>query len=432
MKQEKYDVVVIGAGMGGLSAGAFLAKGGYRTLVVEKLPFIGGRASSIEHKGFQVSTGICAWELGLEDDIYKPLGAPFNVRVPQPNNVYWINGKWHEVPEKGKLRAAITIASGEEEADKIMKALRRALRWNEPSSSISLRDWLLQYTDNEKTLAVVAAWWKIDQVTAQAAIREIKTMGSFSYGYAVSNIGMMESLANVIRSNGGEVRTRCRATRIIVDDGAAKGIVVTTKRGKKETQLDCKVVISDVGPYGTVRLASEENFDKGYIKEMRNAIRTFPYSVVEVVSSEPLVEYPSIGFVVGARVVSWVCTPTMLCPELAPPGKHVTHIGQFVEPNPPWDLEKLLDLAIQDARDFAPKYDKCVEEILHVGFWLRQEWPNYHSYNGHSLPQKTSIENLYNVGDSVFDPGYCGVWGAAISGKSVANDVMSRVKPGEA
>ena len=54
----------------------------------------------------------------------------------------------------------------------------------------------------------------------------------------------------------------------------------------------------------------------------------------------------------------------------------------------------------------------------------------YRSYNGYSMYQKTSIENLYNVGDAVFDKGYAGMWGAAVTGKNVANDVMQRISPG--
>ncbi len=45
MGQAKYDyhVVFIGSGLGGLSAGALVAHAGYRTLVVEKLDYVGAR-----------------------------------------------------------------------------------------------------------------------------------------------------------------------------------------------------------------------------------------------------------------------------------------------------------------------------------------------------------------------------------------------------
>lgn len=57
MQQEKYDVVVVGSGIGGLGAGALLAHGGYNTLVVEKMSRIGGRCSTEEYEGFKLPTG---------------------------------------------------------------------------------------------------------------------------------------------------------------------------------------------------------------------------------------------------------------------------------------------------------------------------------------------------------------------------------------
>ena len=57
MEQAKYDVLVVGAGMGGLSVAALLSHAGYKTLVVEKLCPIGGRCSTIEYKGYKLTTG---------------------------------------------------------------------------------------------------------------------------------------------------------------------------------------------------------------------------------------------------------------------------------------------------------------------------------------------------------------------------------------
>ena len=38
MQAEKYDVAIIGAGIGGICAAALLAHAGYKVLVVENLP----------------------------------------------------------------------------------------------------------------------------------------------------------------------------------------------------------------------------------------------------------------------------------------------------------------------------------------------------------------------------------------------------------
>jgi phytoene desaturase len=434
MQKEKYDVVVIGAGAGGISAGAFLAQAGYKTLVVEQLPFVGGRGSSLKYKGYNISTGAGGWLLQLKEDIFDPLGAPFNVRIPKPNTAYYLDGKCHEMPEKGKLRAALSIAAGEKEADKIMKLFQMAMNWEEPSNKISLRDWLLQYTKNERVIDVFNANWQVREVGAGAIFKEIKTMRSMDYGYAVKgNRSMWEAVADVVRSNNGEVWTRARTNKILIEEGIVKGVVVTknlVKKSEEQVQIDAQAVVSNIGPYGTIKLGGEDNFDKGHIKDVRETIKTFPWLAFQVASSAPLIESPAVGFVVSARIVNWILCPTLLCPELAPEGKHITYVGAWIPPNPPWEFSKYLDMGIEDLRDIAPKYDKYAEEILHSAFFIRQSWPMYRSYDGHSLTsQKTSVQNLYNVGDAVFAPGKAGQPGAAMSGRMVAEDIEQRIKP---
>ncbi len=44
-------VAIAGGGLAGLAAGCALADAGFRVTVVEKRPFVGGRASSYEHPG---------------------------------------------------------------------------------------------------------------------------------------------------------------------------------------------------------------------------------------------------------------------------------------------------------------------------------------------------------------------------------------------
>lgn len=51
------EIIVIGAGPGGLAASILLASAGCRVRVVERLPIIGGRTSSIESNGFKFDLG---------------------------------------------------------------------------------------------------------------------------------------------------------------------------------------------------------------------------------------------------------------------------------------------------------------------------------------------------------------------------------------
>ena len=94
MGSTEFDVVVIGAGAGGLFTAARLAHHGYRTLVVERLDKVGGRASTDDIDGFKVNSGAIVIEVGgITQQTCDEVGAPFDIREPKPALLYRIGGK---------------------------------------------------------------------------------------------------------------------------------------------------------------------------------------------------------------------------------------------------------------------------------------------------------------------------------------------------
>src|ERR1700676_4002586 len=90
----QFDVVVIGAGAGGLFTAARLAHRGYRTLVVERCDKVGGRASTDDIDGFKVNNGAIVIEIGgITQQTCEEVGAPFDIREPSPPILYRIGGK---------------------------------------------------------------------------------------------------------------------------------------------------------------------------------------------------------------------------------------------------------------------------------------------------------------------------------------------------
>ena len=156
MRHERYDVVVIGSGVGGMCSAALLANNGYRTLVVEKLPIIGGRCSTLDYKGFKIPTGVVGVPLrGVLKEIFDEVGAEFDVQPFPAGGRYRLGREEYVLPQKGQQRSMISdVVHDEAEAAVIEEAMNRTGSWQEPSNEISIRDWFLQYTTNEGVLAL--------------------------------------------------------------------------------------------------------------------------------------------------------------------------------------------------------------------------------------------------------------------------------------
>ncbi|PIU55388.1 MAG: hypothetical protein COS88_04695 [Chloroflexi bacterium CG07_land_8_20_14_0_80_51_10] len=435
MKQEKYDVVVIGSGIGGLCAGALSAHAGYKTLVAERMPFVGGRSSSYEYKGYTLTTGAFSVETGgVIERIFNEVGADFDVRdYPPPH--YRIGGKDCEIDEGGQLTSLLSHAARDgEEAKRVKKAMVRGFKWMEPSEKISFRDWLLQHTDNEQILGAFRSMiggltgLGIEELPAREYFRFVTRMGGFGRaGFPPKgNLYLMESLANVVKNKGGDVRTRCPAKRILVEDYTVKGVVVGN--GKGEMEISAQAVISDIHPKFTIEMAGNENFDKGYLKEVKEKLMPVPLLEIVIVSDEPLIEYTGGLMFTDTRRLDVVMCPTLICPELAPKGKHMMYTSATLDPaSPPWNFKKEIELNLQDLRDNFPRFGDA--EILKVSCFSK-DWPCYHSWNGYDLPnQKTPVENLYQIGDATKPSGWLGLPASAETGRLAVEDMKERISP---
>jgi protoporphyrinogen oxidase len=98
----KQSIVILGAGVGGLAAGYFLARTGkYEVTVLEREPVIGGLCASFEHEGFVLDYG--AHKLysvipGVLDEIRALMG-PRLLELPKKNRLF-LDGHLVDYPLK--------------------------------------------------------------------------------------------------------------------------------------------------------------------------------------------------------------------------------------------------------------------------------------------------------------------------------------------
>jgi phytoene dehydrogenase-like protein len=410
------DVLVIGAGAGGLCAAARFAEAGHTPLVIESRDRVGGRASSVDRDGFTINTGAIAIEYGgVLEETFRLVDAPFEIRIPEPATKFRLKGKEIAL-SKGPLGVLVNGA---------LKRGAALLRSDDERTTV--KEWLDGYTGNDTVHAIFrnlcAAIFAVnaDELPAKAFMTYFLTKGAFrDFGFSpTGTLGLMQALADAVTRLGGEVRLNARVDGLQVEDGVVTGAVVDG------SELQPRVVISNAGPEATVALCGREHFDPAYLERMDRDLHATANIVVNIASDEPLFEAPGIITFGITRRLCNMANLTATCPELAPRGRQLyvaygvpkPAVGQF-------DERAEVDATLDDLRSEFDRFDERAE-ILSIEV-MRDEWPAQRSIAGLDLPRDTPISNLFNVGDGVRTYGNGGVQACAETAKLVAEQILDR------
>ena len=321
---RRYDAVVIGGGHNGLVAAFYLARGGLRTLVLERREMLGGMAVTEEFApGFRASTGAYVLAM-LGEHIWRDMRlAERGLKVDDcgPNlNIYpggahfWMQehavDAAREVARFSK-RDAAAYPAFEEGLTRIAKwfgplfgltppdlRMRRLVDWGRMArlggTALWNRKFLLEaydlmmassatYLDERFESDVVKAglgWFSInDSVsgpstpgTAYTLLHEYASSeaggGVRKWGFVRGGIGTLGRLmGDAVREAGGEVRTGVPVERVIVAGDVATGVLL---EDGQEIQAD--LVVSNADPKTTMfRLVGEPHLRPDFC----SALKTF-------------------------------------------------------------------------------------------------------------------------------------------------------------
>src|SRR4030042_2041954 len=186
----------------------------------------------------------------------------------------------------------------------------------------------------------------------------------------------VDSLVKAIGDNKGEILLGAKSEKIIVRDGVAKGVEARDPDG--EISIEAKVVVSDAGPKKTVELAGEQNFDKGYVQEVKN-LKPFWGLEFWITSNGPLYDWPGGLYTIDTRRPCLWTDTSMIWPDFAPPGKNLMVLYLKPEQATEYDPKKEYGIFLADLHETFPNFEKQGGEVL-LSRHYKKDWPTLRAF----------------------------------------------------
>lgn len=255
MENKKYNAVIIGSGLGGLIAGAFLSKWGKKVLVLEQHYIPGGCATAFKRKDYIMEVGLHEID-GLNDEDYKvqilEMLDVFKhvefLKIPDFFHLSRSDFEFTFYHDSEKMKNNL-IYEFPEEKNGIEHFFRFINDDSIPLPSISIGEWLDEYIKNDKLKLILTAnlgYYSDNPYTLSMNyfIRGqrgyIKGGGNFIKGGSQK---LSDYLVKYIENNEGQVLLGRKVEKIIIENDKTKGIKYKDTYSKNSK---CETVYSDV------------------------------------------------------------------------------------------------------------------------------------------------------------------------------------------
>jgi phytoene desaturase len=437
---EQWDALVIGAGAGGLFTAARLANRGYRTLVVERLDKVGGRASTDDIDGFKVNNGAIVIETGgITEQTCREVGAAFDVREPHPPLLYRIGGKDVDVTGGGW---GFLLSKLTRQGAKLLSGLGAARSDSGlPEDELSTADWVRKFTRNDSVQGIFRNMCgsvfavSSEELPARVFLTYFTRKSAFKrFGFhPEGTIGLWRALAEVVTRHGGEVRLSTEVESLSVVDGQVSQAVLRRsggdQAGGEPEVVRARFVVSDIGPAATVRLTGPDTFGPDYLADVKRADRPAAMIAVNFASQERLIDVPGMLSFAVTRRLAYMANFTDLCPEMAPDGWNLYVAAGVPQPSVgDFDEAAEIDQLFADIDDVIPGFGARARVLSTVV--TRDDWPPQRAVAGFDLTPATPIPNLWNVGDGVKEYANGGTTACAETAQLVVDRITAAFPPG--
>ena len=429
MHEKHYDVIIIGAGLGGLLSAAQLVQRGKRVAIVERLPHSGGRFTAKTFQGAQISTGavhmVPFGSSGVLARMLRRLRVPHRFFDADVFGSFHVHGK--QIRSRGLLGLFRVFGPRQFFWFTRIGYFMFLRRLPEEQRSLPFDQWLKRHI-NVKRNPELAAFFacisrfalslELRQVSTDEVIKTTKNMLRFG-APAILEGGcgaLTKELEQYVLDHGGDVHLHFDVLQILQQDDQVVGVRARDKTKNEESLFLAPLVVSDIGPRSTDALLDNRQVTQAEVLKHQNNPSTdtqFPEAIglkVHVLSDVSLIPHKGIMYCLDAQRIAGIVQPTNFDPGLAPVGKHLIISHQVIQS----DIEAEKRLALADLRMmFGETFEKHCRILTMSAY--RGEWPVNRIAQGADVPSSTPVQGLYLVGDAVKPSGYLMVEGVAQS-----------------
>jgi 15-cis-phytoene desaturase len=243
MNETFYDVVIVGGGLAGLSAGANLAKNGKKVAILER-GALGGRAVTLNIKGFSFNFGahaIYGRDTSVLKTLEKELGIHIDWRDFNPNKAkYDLGEELTDVPANIQGLFRTKILKG---LDKIMftfEIFKTLIRLEKGHPHLSIGKWMqlkhINHDVQEMMLTLASSNFftrKPEEIPSSIFFEYYQRL--FTTSKPVAYIGggwqaLIDEFVRVIKDNNGEIFTKTK-----VESVSSEGNHITSVQAGEQT-----------------------------------------------------------------------------------------------------------------------------------------------------------------------------------------------------
>ncbi|MGQ9887691.1 MAG: phytoene desaturase family protein [Aggregatilineales bacterium] len=289
---DKRKIIVIGAGIGGLTAAALLSRAEYSVSVFETQAYAGGCAGTFAHKGYRFDAGATVaggfqpggphavvgdmldikWPVRRHDPAWVVHLPDIKVALTQDNSDVTASfpqsqAFWNEqaaVAALGWKLASTAMPWPPGSAGDVLRLARVGLaHFPEDMRLIpyvfsTVRQWAARLGLERDTAfnrfldaqLLISAQTTAERVNAVWGATALDLARQGVYHVAGGMGGLADTLVDCVRASGGEVLYRRPVSRIVVESGRAIGVYVTEgRRGAAETFFPADFIVANLTPW---------------------------------------------------------------------------------------------------------------------------------------------------------------------------------------